>query len=48
VWVPERRPFAALEPMVVATNSLVRGDAPLVRPGESFSADFSIVVGAPG
>jgi galactose mutarotase-like enzyme len=48
LWVPERRPFAALEPMVVGTNSLVQGDAPLVRRGESFSADFSIIVGAPG
>ncbi len=40
VWVPPGRPFAALEPMVAATNALVDGTAPLVAPGEAFTARF--------
>jgi galactose mutarotase-like enzyme len=47
VWVPRGRPFAALEPMTAPTNSLVEGTAPLVAPGDSFTADFTITVGAP-
>ncbi len=38
VWVPAGRPFAALEPMTAATNSLVEGTAPLAAPGDSYSA----------
>jgi galactose mutarotase-like enzyme len=48
VWVPAGRPFAALEPMVAPTNSLVEGTTPVVRPGERFTATFSISVRAPG
>jgi galactose mutarotase-like enzyme len=47
VWVPAGRPFAALEPMTAPTNSLVEGTTPLVRPGERFTATFTITVGAP-
>ena len=37
-------PFAALEPMTAATNSLVEGTTPLVEPGDSFTARFSLAV----
>ena len=47
VWVPGGRPFAALEPMTVATNSLVAGTTPLVGPGDAFTASFTLAVGAP-
>jgi galactose mutarotase-like enzyme len=47
VWVPAGRPFAALEPMVAPTNSLVEGTAPLVESGDNFSAAFTIEVGEP-
>jgi galactose mutarotase-like enzyme len=47
VWVPPGRPFAALEPMTAATNSLVAGTAPLVEPGDAFTARFTISVGVP-
>ncbi len=45
VWVPPGRPFAALEPMTAATNSLVDGTAPLVDPGDSFTATFTLTSG---
>jgi galactose mutarotase-like enzyme len=45
VWVPAGRPFAALEPMTAPTNSLVEGTAPLVEPGSSFTAGFSLEIG---
>ena len=44
VWVPPGRPFAALEPMTAATNSLVEGTTPLVEPGDAFTARFSIAL----
>jgi galactose mutarotase-like enzyme len=44
VWVPPGRPFAALEPMVTRTNALVDGTAPLVAPGDDYSARYSLVV----
>ena len=47
VWVPAGRPFAALEPMTAATNSLVDGTAPLVEPGDAFTARFTLAVGEP-
>jgi aldose 1-epimerase len=47
VWVPPGRQFAALEPMTARTNSLVDGGAPLVAPGDSFTAEFSITMGGP-
>jgi aldose 1-epimerase len=46
VWVPAGRPFAALEPMAAATNSLVDGTAPLVEPGDAFTARFTLAMGA--
>jgi aldose 1-epimerase len=47
VWVPAGRPFAALEPMAARTNSLVDGTAPLVQPGDSFNAEFTLAFGEP-
>jgi aldose 1-epimerase len=44
VWVPKGRSFAALEPMVAPTNALVSGSAPLVPPGESYRARFTLAV----
>jgi aldose 1-epimerase len=51
VWVPPDRPFAALEPMTAPTDALGRGDAPLVAPGDAFTARFELrpsCVGATG
>jgi aldose 1-epimerase len=42
VWVPTGRRFLALEPMTVATDALVRGDAPMVGRGESYTASFDL------
>jgi aldose 1-epimerase len=42
VYVPPEAGFACLEPMTAPTNALVTGDYPVVRPGESFTARFSI------
>jgi aldose 1-epimerase len=47
VWVPPGRPFAALEPMTTRTNSLVDGTAPLVGPGEAYTASFALAVEDP-
>ena len=47
VWVPPDRPFAALEPMTAATNSLVEGTAPLVEPGDTYTATFTLTIGDP-
>jgi galactose mutarotase-like enzyme len=44
VWVPPGRPFAALEPMAAPTNALVDGNAPLVDPGDAFTARFTLAV----
>jgi galactose mutarotase-like enzyme len=46
VWVPSRRPFAALEPMVTSTNALVDGSAPLIPRGQEYAARFSLIVNA--
>ena len=46
VWVPPRRPFAALEPMAAPTNALVDGRAPLVETGDVFTAGFDLVLTA--
>jgi aldose 1-epimerase len=46
VWVPPDRPFAALEPMVAPTNSLVEGSSLLVQPGEAYRSRFSLIVGS--
>jgi aldose 1-epimerase len=47
VWVPPGRSFVALEPMAARTNSLVDGTASLVKPGEAFSAVFTLGLGGP-
>jgi aldose 1-epimerase len=47
VWVPKGRAFAALEPMTARTNSLVDGTAPVVEPGGSHGATFTLTVGPP-
>jgi galactose mutarotase-like enzyme len=44
VWVPAGRGFAALEPMVAPTNALGTGAAPLVAPGESYTARFTLAL----
>ena len=44
VWVPPGRPFAALEPMTAPTNVLETGEAPLVAPGETLTATFTLAV----
>jgi galactose mutarotase-like enzyme len=44
VWVPPGRPFAALEPMTDRTNGLVEGTAPLVEPGDAYTASFTLAV----
>ena len=43
-WVPAGRTFGALEPMAAPTNALVEGTTPLVGPGGSFTARFSLTV----
>jgi galactose mutarotase-like enzyme len=44
VWVPRGRTFAALEPMSAPTDALARGTAPLVEPGDAFTARFTLIV----
>jgi aldose 1-epimerase len=45
VWVPAGRRFAALEPMVAPTNALADGSAPIVGPGDSYTAAFTLALG---
>jgi aldose 1-epimerase len=47
VWVPKGRTFGALEPMTAPTNALEHDDAPVVSPGDAFTARFSLAVTAP-
>ena len=42
VYAPPEAGFACLEPMTAPTNALVAGNYPIVRPGQSFTARFSI------
>ena len=44
VWVPAGKTYAALEPMAAPTNALVAGTAPLVAPGDSYSAQFVLAL----
>ena len=44
VWVPAGAGYGALEPMAAPTNALADGTAPLVEPGDSFSARFVLTV----
>jgi aldose 1-epimerase len=42
VFAPPRSPFVAIEPMTAPTNALVTGECPLVKPGERFTASFTV------
>ncbi|MGZ8751961.1 MAG: aldose 1-epimerase [Acidimicrobiia bacterium] len=44
VWVPSGRRFVALEPMVAPTNALVDRITPVVTPGDSFTASFTLTL----
>ena len=44
VFAPPGRGFVCLEPMTAPVNGLGAGGCPLVRPGETFTARFSIAV----
>jgi aldose 1-epimerase len=44
VWVPHRRSYGALEPMAAPTNALGAGSAPLVGPGDSYTARFVLAI----
>ena len=46
VYSPAGASFCAIEPMTAPTNALVSGDHPSVRPGETFSAAFTLAVSA--
>lgn len=47
VYSPAGARFCAIEPMTAPTNALVSGDHPSVRPGETFSAAFTLAVSTP-
>jgi galactose mutarotase-like enzyme len=47
VWVPLGKPFVALEPMVAPTNALVDRTTPLVEPGDTFTATFTLTLNKP-
>ncbi len=47
VYSPAGTSFCAIEPMTAPTNALVTGDHPAVRPGETFSAAFTLAVSVP-
>ena len=36
------KPFVAIEPMTAPTNALVTGECPVVKPGERFTASFTV------
>ncbi len=44
VWVPQGKPFVAIEPMTAPTNALVDGIAPVVAPGDRFTATFTLTL----
>lgn len=44
VCAPAGEPFCCIEPMTAATNALVTGDHPTVRPGATFAATFALSV----
>jgi aldose 1-epimerase len=45
VYAPAGKQFVALEPMTAPTDALVQGAAPLVSPGDRFSAAFTLRAG---
>jgi galactose mutarotase-like enzyme len=42
VYAPPEHNFCCLEPMTAPTNALVSGSCPMVSPGQSFTARFSV------
>jgi aldose 1-epimerase len=42
IFAPPGRPFVAIEPMTAPIDGLVTGNCPVVRPGERFSAAFTV------
>lgn len=44
VYSPQDGRFVCLEPMTATTNALISGDHPVVQPGESFEATFSVSI----
>ena len=42
IYAPPGPAFVAIEPMTAPTDALVSGAAPLVRPGETYSAAFAV------
>ena len=40
--MPAGRTYAALEPMAAPTNALVAGTAPVVEPGDTYTARFTL------
>jgi galactose mutarotase-like enzyme len=44
LWVPPRRHHVAIEPMTAEIDALGRGTAPIVAPGTSFRATFTIAI----
>ncbi len=44
VWVPAGQTYGALEPMAAPTNALGDGSAPVVAPGDAYSARFVLAL----
>lgn len=42
VYAPPGESFVAIEPMAAATDALVQGGAPVVKPGDEFAASFTV------
>jgi len=42
IFAPPGSPFVAIEPMTAPTNALVTGNCPVVRPGQRFTAAFTV------
>lgn len=42
VFAPPRSTFVAIEPMTAPTNALATGRCPVVRPGQRFTASFTV------
>jgi galactose mutarotase-like enzyme len=42
IYAPPGKPFAAIEPMTAPIDGLVTGNCPIVKPGERFSAVFTV------
>jgi galactose mutarotase-like enzyme len=44
LWVPARRQHLSIEPMTAEIDALGRALAPIIEPGESFRASFTIAI----